>query len=625
MSYQINMTIPNSEWVTPSEFPDLSQEDEIAIDLETRDENMKTLGTGWARRDGEIVGIAVAAGSFKGYYPVNHQGGGNLPRSKVFKWIQEVLKTDAAKIMHNAQYDLGWIRSMGWEVKGPIIDTMVTAALVDENRRSYSLNNLSIEMLGEMKSETELKEEAAQRGLDAKAELWKMPAMAVGFYAEQDAVLTLKLWHHLKTFVKKEQLQTIWNTEMELLPILIQMREVGIRIDLDKAEILKKQFKTLESSLITEIKKLSGIAVDIWAARSVAKAFDAVGIKYDLTEKSKAPSFTTNWLTNNEHPLAKLIREAREVNKLHSTFIDSFLRFSHKGRIHAEINQLRSDTGGTVSGRLSYSNPNLQQIPARNKEYGKLIRGLFLPEEGCKWGSFDYSQQEPRLVVHYAATTDKKLGGLAGADVLIKAYREDDADFHQVVADMANIPRTQAKTINLGIFYGMGQAKLAKQLGITVEEAKAILAEYNNKVPFVKQLANRVQKQASETGAVKTIGGRKCRFNLYEPKSYGLFLALTEKEYIMEHGSLSSARRAMTYKALNRLIQGSAADQVKIAMVNCYKAGHIPMLQIHDELCFNIESENDEKNIINVMENSVELEVPNKVDVSIGDNWGEAM
>ena len=625
MSYQINMTIPNSEWVTPSEFPDLSHEDEIAIDLETRDENMKTLGTGWARRDGEIVGIAVAAGSFKGYYPVNHQGGGNLPRSKVFKWIQEVLKTDAAKIMHNAQYDLGWIRSMGWEVKGPIIDTMVTAALVDENRRSYSLNNLSIEMLGEMKSETELKEEAAQRGLDAKAELWKMPAMAVGFYAEQDAVLTLKLWHHLKTFVKKEQLQTIWNTEMELLPILIQMREVGIRIDLDKAEILKKQFKTLESSLITEIKKLSGIAVDIWAARSVAKAFDAVGIKYDLTEKSKAPSFTTNWLTNNEHPLAKLIREAREVNKLHSTFIDSFLRFSHKGRIHAEINQLRSDTGGTVSGRLSYSNPNLQQIPARNKEYGKLIRGLFLPEEGCKWGSFDYSQQEPRLVVHYAATTDKKLGGLAGADVLIKAYREDDADFHQVVADMANIPRTQAKTINLGIFYGMGQAKLAKQLGITVEEAKAILAEYNSKVPFVKQLANRVQKQASETGAVKTIGGRKCRFNLYEPKSYGLFLALTEKEYIMEHGSLSSARRAMTYKALNRLIQGSAADQVKIAMVNCYKAGHIPMLQIHDELCFNIEFENDEKNIINVMENSVELEVPNKVDVSIGDNWGEAM
>jgi len=625
MSYQINMTVPRSEWVAPNVFPDLSDEKEIAIDLETRDENMKTLGTGWARKDGEIVGIAVAAGSFTGYYPVNHQSGGNLPRSKVFKWIQEVLKTNADKIMHNAQYDLGWIRSMGWEVKGNIIDTMVTAALVDENRRSYSLNSLSMEMLGEMKSEAELKEEAAQRGLDAKAELWKMPAMAVGFYAEQDAMLTLKLWNYLKPFLRKEQLIDIWGLEMDLLPILIKMREIGIRVDLNKAEKLKKQFKTLESSLITKIKNLSGVAVDIWAARSVAKAFDKVGIKYDLTEKSKAPSFTTNWLTNNEHPLAKLIKEAREVNKLHSTFIDSILRYSHKGRIHAEINQLRSDTGGTVSGRLSYSNPNLQQIPARNKEYGKLIRSIFLPEEGCKWGSFDYSQQEPRLVVHYAATTDKKLGGLAGADVLIKAYKEDDADFHQVVADMANIPRTQAKTINLGIFYGMGQAKLAKQLGITIEEAKKILTEYDQKVPFVKQLANRVQKQASETGAIKTIAGRKCRFNLYEPKRFGLFTAVTEKEYIMEYGSLASARRAMTYKALNRLIQGSAADQVKQAMVNCYKAGNIPMLQIHDELCFNIESEENEKSITNVMENSIELEVPNKVDVAIGDNWGEAM
>ena len=625
MSYQINMTIPNSEWVTPSEFPDLSEETEIAIDLETRDENMKTLGTGWARKDGEIVGIAVAAGSFKGYYPVNHEGGGNLPRSKVFKWIQEVLKTDAAKIMHNAQYDLGWIRSMGWEVKGPIIDTMVTAALIDENRRSYSLNSLSIEMLGEMKSETELKEEAAQRGLDAKAELWKMPAMAVGFYAEQDALLTLKLWNYLKPFLKKEQLIDVWNLEMDLLPILIQMREQGIRVDLDKAEKLKKQFKTLETSLLTDIRKLSGVNVDIWAARSVAKAFDSVGVKYDLTEKSKAPSFTTNWLVNNEHPLAKLIREAREVNKLHSTFIDSILRYSHNGRIHAEINQLRSDTGGTVSGRLSYSNPNLQQIPARNKDYGKLIRGIFLPEEGCKWGSFDYSQQEPRFVVHYAATTDKKLGGLVGADILIKAYKEDDADFHQVVAEMANIPRTQAKTINLGIFYGMGQAKLAKQLGIKVEEAKKLLTEYDQKVPFVKQLANRVQKQASETGAIKTIGGRKCRFNLWEPRRYGMFTAVTEKEYIMEHGSLASGRRAMTYKALNRLIQGSAADQVKQAMVNCYKVGHMPMLQIHDELCFNVESDEQEKDIINVMENSIQLEVPNKVDVAIGDNWGEAM
>jgi DNA polymerase I-like protein with 3'-5' exonuclease and polymerase domains len=625
MSYQITMTTQNSEWVTPNEFPDLSEETEIAIDLETRDENMKTLGTGWARKDGEIVGIAVAAGSFKGYYPVNHQAGGNLPRTKVFAWIQEVLKTKADKIMHNAQYDLGWIRSMGWQVNGRIIDTMIAAALVDENRRQYSLNALSIDYLGEMKSEAELKEAAEQRGLDAKAELWKMPAMAVGFYAEQDAALTLKLWNYFKPTLIKENLLSVWQLEMELLPVLIRMREEGIRVDLDKAEILKKQFKTLENNLLKKIKDLANTEVDIWAARSVAKAFDNVGVKYDLTEKSKSPSFTTNWLTNNEHPLAKLIKEAREINKLHSTFIDSILRYTHKGRIHAEINQLRSDNGGTVSGRLSYSNPNLQQVPAKNKEYGKLIRGLFLPNEGCKWGSFDYSQQEPRLVVHYSATTNKSFGGLTGADVLIKAYQEEDADFHETVAQMANIPRTQAKTINLGLFYGMGQAKLAKQLGITVEEAKKLLVAYDQKVPFVKQLANRVQEQAAKSGSIKTIKGRRCRFNLYEPKAYGLHLAMTEKEYITEYGSLASARRAMTYKALNRLIQGSAADQVKQAMIDCDKLGHMPMLQIHDELCFNVESEDEEKEIKTIMEKSIELSVPNKVDVAIGDNWGEAM
>ena len=321
-----------------------------------------------------------------------------------------------------------------------------------------------------------------------------------------------------------------------------------------------------------------------------------------------------------------MIKDAREINKLHSTFIDSILRYEHKGRIHAEINQLRSDNGGTVSGRLSMSNPNLQQVPARSKEYGKLIRGLFLPEEGCKWGSFDYSQQEPRLVVHYAATTDKAMGGLAGSAELIKAYQDDDADFHQTVAQMAGIPRSQAKTINLGIFYGMGSGKLSKQLGITFDEAKELLKQYDIKVPFVKQLANRVMKQASETGSIKTIMGRRCRFDRWEPKAYGLHKAMSEKEYIAEYGSLNSAKRAMTYKALNRLIQGSAADQVKAAMIKCWKVGYLPMLQIHDELCFNVESEEDEIIIQKAMEHNedINLTVPSKVDKAIGNNWGEA-
>jgi DNA polymerase I-like protein with 3'-5' exonuclease and polymerase domains len=626
MSYQISVIMKNTEWVTPSEFPDLSEESEIAIDLETRDENMKKLGTGWARHDGEIVGIAVAAGSFKGYYPINHQGGGNLPRGKVIAWFQSVLKTNADKIFHNAQYDLGWIRAQGWEVKGRIIDTMIAAALIDENRFSYSLNALGFDYLGEIKAEDELKEAAAQRGLDAKAELWKLPAMDVGFYAEQDAALTLKLWNYFKPTLVKENLLNVWQLEMELLPILIGMRETGIRVDIDKAETLKKTLLAKELELMKKIKGLTGQDVEIWAARSVAKAFDQQKIKYDVTEKSKAPSFTTNWLENCNHPLARYIKDAREINKLHSTFIDSILKYEHKGRIHAEINQLRSDMGGTVSGRLSMANPNLQQVPARSKEYGRLIRGLFLPEKGCKWGSFDYSQQEPRLVVHYAATTDKALGGLQGSQQLIDAYQNDDADFHQTVASMAGIPRSQAKTINLGIFYGMGSGKLSKQLGISFEEAKALLKEYDAKVPFVKQLANRVMQQAEKSGSIKTLLGRKCRFDKWEPKSFGLHKAMTEKEYIAEYGSLNSAKRAFTYKALNRLIQGSAADQVKAAMINCDKHGHVPMLQIHDELCFSVETEEDEAGIEKAMVNNpaVDLVVPSKVDKALGDDWGEA-
>lgn len=626
MSYHINVTMKNTEWVAPQDFPDLSEEKEIAIDLETRDENMKKLGTGWARQDGEIVGIAVAAGSFKGYYPINHQGGGNLPRGKVIGWFQEVLKTDADKIFHNAQYDLGWIRSQGWEVRGRIIDTMIAAALIDENRYSFSLNSLGFDYLGEVKAEDELREEAATRGLDAKADLWKMPSMAVGFYAEQDAALTLKLWNYFKPTLVKENLLKVWQLEMELLPILIRMRETGIRVDISKAEDLKKQLIKKEKDLLKKVKDLTNIDVEIWAARSVATAFDQQGIKYERTAKSKDPSFTTNWLENCNHELAKWIKDAREINKLHSTFIDSILRYEHKGRIHAEINQLRGDNGGTVSGRLSMSNPNLQQVPARNKEYGKLIRGLFLPEEGCKWGSFDYSQQEPRMVVHYAATTDKALGGLTGSDQLIKAYQDDDTDFHQTVAQMAGIPRGQAKTINLGIFYGMGSNKLSKQLGITFDEAKALLREYDNKVPFVRELANRVMQQADKSGSIKTIMGRRCRFDKWEPRAYGLHKAMTEKEYIAEYGSLNSAKRAMTYKALNRLIQGSAADQVKAAMVKCDKLGHTPMLQIHDELCFSVETEEDEAEIKKYMEhnNDIDLMVPSKVDVAIGNNWGEA-
>ena len=623
MTTQLTFTTTESDWIPPAEYPDLTNRSVISFDLETRDPNIKTKGPGWATKDGEIVGIAVAADGFKGYFPIGHEAGGNMDRAMTMKWFKKIMESPADKICHNASYDIGWCKAEGIKVNGRVIDTMIAGAVIDENRRGYSLNALSATYLKEIKSEVKLKEKAEEWGLDAKADLWKLPSSFVGEYAEQDAELTLKLWRHFEVLIKKENLSSIFKMETELLPILIEMREHGIRMDIEKAQKLKKDFVNEEKKKLNEIKRLSGIDVELWAAASVAKAFDALRIPYDRTEKTQAPSFTTNWLVNCTHPLAKLIREAREMNKFHSTFIDSIFRFEHKGRIHAEINQLKSDSGGTATGRLSMSNPNLQQVPARNKEFGKQIRSLFLPDEGCQWGSFDYSQQEPRLVVHYASLVDS---GFEGSYELIKAYEKGDADFHQVVADMAGIPRSQAKTINLGLFYGMGAAKLSRELGIDTESAKSLLAAYNNKVPFVKQLANRCMDVADKKGCVVTIRGRHCNFNMWEPKTFGIHTAMTREEAESKY-ERSQIKRAGTYKALNRLIQGSAADQTKQAIIDCYNNGHRPLLQIHDELCFNIKNEEDTKTIKEKMEHcldDVPMKVPSKVDIALGDNWGDA-
>ena len=620
MTHQLNFIYNDSDWVCPSEYPDLRHAKEIAIDLETKDTNMKTKGSGWATFDGAIVGFAVAALGQQWYFPIQHDAGGNMDLGITTAWFQSILKTPATKIFHNASYDIGWLLVNGFEINGPIVDTMIAAALINENRYSFSLNACAKDYLGEIKNETFLNEKAKEWGIDPKADLWKLPAGYVGFYAEQDAGLTLRLWERFKSEISKQSLNDVWDMEMELLPILIETRRRGIRVDEAKAEKLKKEFKEKEFQVLKKIKEQTTLKPDIWAARSVAQVFDRIGVEYPRTPKTGEPSFTQNWLVNCNNPIAQLIREAREINKFHSTFIDSIQRFVHKGRIHSEINQLRSDQGGTVSGRLSYSNPNLQQIPARNKEFGNKIRSLFLPEEGKQWGSFDYSQQEPRLVAHYAASVNEDF---SGADEFIEAYKNEAADFHQIVADMAGISRTQAKTINLGLFYGMGKAKLSKELGISKDAAENLLNKYHTRVPFVKRLAEAVTGSASKYGFIRTIKGRKCRFDMWEPATFGMNKAMQYEEAKAIYGN--NIRRAFTYKALNRLIQGSAADQTKQAMINCSKNGFEPLLQIHDELCFSINSEKDINSVKQIMENAIEdLKVPFRVDVALGRSWGEA-
>jgi DNA polymerase I-like protein with 3'-5' exonuclease and polymerase domains len=614
---KVPLFVAQTEWIEPEEYPDLRSYDEIAVDLETRDPDLKSKGSGSVIGNGEVVGIAVAVPGRKFYFPIAHGSGPNMDRKKTLEWFKDIMASDAIKIFHNAMYDVCWIRNLGIKINGLIVDTMIAASLIDENRFQYSLNSISWDYLGHGKNEGALNEEAKSRGLDPKADMWQLPAMYVGGYAEKDAELTLELWQIFKKEIIHQDIESIFNLETDLFPCLVDMKFKGVRVNAEHASVLKKQLIVREEALLFDIKKETGIDIQIMAARSIAKMFDQLKLPYDKTEKSKEPSFTKNFLQQHPHPLVQKIAQAREINKAHTTFIDSILKFEHKGRIHADINQIRSDQGGTVTGRFSYSNPNLQQLPARNKDLGPMIRSLFLPDEGCTWGCFDYSQQEPRLVAHYAA-----LYKFPSVYEVIDEYNNDSStDFHQMVAEMAQIPRSQAKTINLGLFYGMGKTKLQAELGVSKEKAAELFEQYHAKVPFVKQLINAASNRAQERGQIRTLLGRLCRFHLWEPNMFGMHKALPHEEALQEHGP--GIKRAMTYKALNKLIQGSAADMTKKAMVDLYKEGIIAHIQIHDELDLSVESPEQAKRIIDIMENAVTLEVPNKVDYESGQTWGD--
>ena len=621
----------DQDWNIPPEYPDLTGYKEVAVDLETYDPNIKTLGPGWARKDGHIIGIAVAAGEYQGYFPIRHENSHNLDPKFTMRWLKKQLSVpDMNVIMHNATYDAGWLRAEGIEIKGRIIDTMISGALVNENRWSFGLDSMARDFAAVRKNERLLQAAAKDWGVDPKAEMYKLPPKYVGAYAEQDAVATLKLWQALKIELESQELWHIWDIENGLIPCMLDMRTQGVRVDLDKAEQNKKLIRKQSKLLRGKIEKEAGMEVDIWASASIQKMFDKLGMEYPRTEIKEnedtgkttggAPSFTKSWLNNHPAEVCQQLVKLREFDKADATFIDSILRHEHNGRIHTELHSTRRDEGGTVTGRFSSSNPNLQQIPARDPDIKKMIRGLFIPEDGMKWGSFDYSSQEPRLLVHFAASVPSALRSHV-VDNVVEEFNSGDVDLHQMVADLAGITRKQAKTVNLGIMYGMGVAKLADQLGIPAGDAKDLIKRHRSKVPFVKQLADMATKQADKNGQIRTLLGRKCRFHLWEPMKFGVGKPLPHEQALKEYGK--DIKRAFTYKALNRLIQGSAADQTKKAMLDCYNEGLTPMLTVHDELCFNIESQEQTDRIKEIMETGVSLKVPSKIDVDIKEDWGE--
>lgn len=634
--YQQALDLFETSWSAPDSFPNIT-EGLVAIDLETRDEGIrKGIGAGWAFRDhGYVIGIAVATEEKSWYFPIAHENGANLNKLAVLGWLGELCENTAvSKVFHNSLYDLGWLQREGILVRGKIYDTMVAAPLLDENRYSYSLNKLGWDYVGEHKSEGLLEDVAKAWKIDPKADMWKLPAKYVGDYAEQDTKLTLRLWKILEQEIKNNDLQNIFDLEMRVIPVLQQARWRGVRIDEERAFKTKKIFTEKYTGILDELTKENMGKVEIWSNDSIAKAFEKQNLKFPRTQKG-SPSFEADWLEEHPHWLPQKIAEARKYEKAANTFIQKMI-IDHtiNGRIHCEMHPLKSDEGGTVSGRLSCTNPNLQQVPARQPEIAQAIRSLFLPEEGSLWDCKDYSQQEPRLTVHYA----HKLK-LEGAEAAVEYYRNDPgADFHQIVADMTGLPRKQAKIINLGLSYNMGVLKLCKSLGLPIDrgsdgrevagaEAVQMFAKYHSRVPFVGKLNKYAMQIAEKRGYIKTLEGRHCRFNKWEP----VFFEKGEERGFADSEASAlkkfpgrKVKRAFLHKAMNRLIQSSAADQTKRAMVALYEEGATIMLQIHDELCLSSYAAVDSLKHQRIMEEVCPLEVPSKVDSELGINWGEA-
>lgn len=627
------------KWKMPDNFPDLSSAREIAVDCETRDPELKTKGPG-VRRDGYIVGVAIGTDDgFRAYYPVRHEAGPNLDPAAVFRWLRtELSREDQEKVGANILYDSDYLAQESVSLAGMWRDIQVAEPLLDENAFEYNLNALAKKYLGEKKEESDIEHFAKSRGWKGKAQehLWKMPSNIVGPYAEADVDLPLRILKKQLPLLEEQDLLPLFEMESKLTRVLLKMRRLGVRIDVEKLDQAIFSVGERIKVLNKKMKHISGLEVNIWAAESLGKAFDRLGINYGLTAKTRKPSFTHDFLERHPHEFPQLVVQARTLEKFLGTFLKGSIHdMLVNRRIHGQFHQLKGDDYGTVTGRLSSSNPNLQFIPARDKELGPLVRSMFLPEDGCQWGKCDMSQIEFRLFAHYAT-------GPGSEEIRQKYQTDPEADFHQMCADMSGRSRTKAKTINFGKIYGMGLEKLCASMGMSRSEGEKFMREYDESIPFVKRMLQMAASVADRRGYVKTILGRRRRFDMWEPADWHLSKQIPagSKEKIIDAVNAAreedptvrpGVRRAKTYKALNAVIQGSAADQIKKSMVDCDDAGLweiLPLhLTVHDELDPSVPGTKEGKSaffeMVRLMELAVPLKIPVKADWKIGANWGE--
>lgn len=626
--------IPDTGWKAPKFLPDLSDARVISVDCETKDPYLLTKGPGWARGEGHIVGVSIGTScGYRAYFPIRHEvePEDNWPPEVILGWLKTALGNPRQpKVGANLLYDCGWLKWEGVEVLGDLIDVQFAQALLDETAPT-ALEAMSQAHLGEGKESNLLYQwcsdfyGGAANGKQ-RANIYRCPPRLVGPYAESDADLPLRLAKVFYPLLLLEGLYDLFLIECGLIRLLLEMRFAGVTVDISAAEQLREALAEREALEQEKLRYLVGFNVDINAAASLAKAFDKFNLPYTKTEKGK-PSFTKGFLEGVDHPIGAHINEIRKLAKLRGTFVESYILNSHiNGKVYGQFHPLKGDAGGTVSGRYSSSTPNLQNLPSRDDELAPMVRGIFIPDAGhARWRKYDYSQIEYRFLAHYAVGD--------GSDTVRALFNADpNTDYHELVRKLIHektgqlLGRKATKTINFGLIYGMGIDKLCKDLHLSKKEGKLLSKSYHTGAPFVQKTMDACSKEAEDSGIITTILGRRSRFNLWEPTNYQKGIPLPYEQASMYYRDI---QRAYTYRALNRRLQGSAADLLKVACLKCWNDGvfeatGVPRLTVHDELDFSDPGGKEEafREMKHIMETALPIRVPVKAECDIGPNWG---
>jgi DNA polymerase I-like protein with 3'-5' exonuclease and polymerase domains len=592
----------------------------LVLDMETYDPYIdRKLGAGW------VYKLNVPNSDFKAL------GAGIRTHQGLYKYITDwtelasYIDSHDSIICHNAPYDIGVLLSLGIGVKNKtIIDTIILAKLFHNDLMNYNLDALSKKYLQSQKNSGNLVQDVQTRNEtfenpelakiitnDKKLEKWIKTHMdfmqehffeSIKEYCLKDVELTWGLFKKFDCIV--EDTDTI-NRFSNVIKACLKMRKHGIRIDLDKARKTHLFLLPLIAQAHKKVYEIAGEQFNLSSCKDMPRIFDKLKIQYQRSKKGN-PSITTKFLEMIKHPIGKAIIEAKKLKKFDSDFICKIIEMQKwtsangdsaaYGRIFPNLTIL----GAVKTGRFSSNSPNVQQVPARDAVYGRMCREIFVPEEGQQWVKLDWQNQEGRFQIHYAHRLKCK-----GIQEFVNCYNENPSfDMHQKIADMAGITRTQAKTINHGIGFGMGIKKLCVSLGVSEIEGTQIIEQFHEMVPYLKEFMQKCIKLMQTNNFIPTFHGRK----------------LFNDRFINDDGK----EETRDYRAISKLIQGSAADQMLEAISKAYEHNLPLLMTVHDEVDMSISSIEQAEHMQQIMSDCVKLDVPMVAELTMGNDWGEA-